>query len=162
MDLPKIRDLKDLQAILDLMKRNDLAELELEQEGARIRVRKTEPAGGSDRIVYAGLPTSLQQLPAAAAAEPGDGGAAGESGAESLHVVTSPLVGTFYRAPSPEADPYVQEGDRVDENTVLCLVEAMKVMNEISAGVTGVVREIVVKNAEPVEFGQPLFRIETD
>jgi acetyl-CoA carboxylase biotin carboxyl carrier protein len=69
------------------------------------------------------------------------------------------MVGTFYRAPSPEADPFVREGDRVEENTVICIIEAMKVMNEISSGVSGVVQEILVKNGESVEYSQPLFRI---
>jgi acetyl-CoA carboxylase biotin carboxyl carrier protein len=72
------------------------------------------------------------------------------------------MVGSFYRAPSPEADPFVKEGDRVEENTVICIIEAMKVMNEITAGISGVVREILVKNGESVEFGQPILRIQTE
>lgn len=157
MDLPKIRDLKDLQVLLDLMKNNDLAELEIEGEGRRIRLRKTEPKISAERVLSvaeaAGAP-----LPVSSPAP-----AAEESAAEplsDLEAVNSPLVGTFYRAPSPEADPFVHEGDRVEVDSVLCIVEAMKVMNEIPAGVAGIVREILVKNGDPVEFGQPLFRIE--
>ena len=77
-------------------------------------------------------------------------------------MITSPMVGTFYRASSPEAEPFVTEGDSLKPDTVLCIIEAMKVMNEIPAGVTGVIREILVKNGESVEFGQPLFRIEAE
>ncbi len=72
------------------------------------------------------------------------------------------MVGTFYRSPSPEAEPFVRDGDRVEPDALLCIIEAMKVMNEIRAGVAGVVKEILVKNAEAVEFGQPLFRIDTE
>ena len=80
---------------------------------------------------------------------------------DDLHKVDAPLVGTFYRAPSPEADPFVDEGDRVDEDTVLCIIEAMKVMNEVTAGVSGFVREVLVENGNSVEFGELLFKIET-
>ena len=103
-------------------------------------------------------------LPAVApAATPGsDAGGDPEVAEEDdgLYKVPSPLVGSFYRSPSPEADPFVIEGDRVDEDTVLCIVEAMKVMNEITAGASGVVREILVENGSAVEFDQPLFKIE--
>ncbi|MFP6738716.1 MAG: acetyl-CoA carboxylase biotin carboxyl carrier protein, partial [Planctomycetota bacterium] len=132
---------------------NDLAEVELEEEGRKIRLRKTEPhISAAPVAIQAALPT----------------GSAPESGEEEpveaeddLHKVASPLVGTFYRAPSPEDEPFVSEGDRVEEDTVICIVEAMKVMNEVTAGVSGIVREVLVENCDPVEFGQPLFKIET-
>ena len=79
---------------------------------------------------------------------------------DDLHRVEAPLVGSFYRAPSPEADPFVSEGDRVDEDTVLCIIEAMKVMNEVTAGVSGILHEVLVENGDPVEFGELLFKIE--
>ena len=158
MDLQKIKDLKDLQAILDLMKSNDLAELEIEEEGRRLRLRKSEPRLTTEGVLFR-QPTDGASEPAVSVpAAP----VAPETAEDQLFVVNSPLVGTFYRASSPEADPFAQEGDRVDEDTVLCIVEAMKVMNEIRAGVSGIVREILVKNGEPVEFGQPLFRLETE
>ena len=160
MDLPKYQ--KDLQALLELMRRNELAELEIEEEGHRIRLRKTEPRVTAAPVAYAPAPVDLQ-LPAGAegqASSPDIASAA--AAADDLQVVNSPLVGTFYRAASPEADPFVQEGDRVESETVFCIIEAMKVMNEVPAGVSGVVREVLVKNGEPVEFGQPLFRVDAE
>jgi len=156
MDLPKY--VKELKELLDLMKSHDLAEVELEEEGQKIRLRKTEPH-------LSPAPMAIQgALPAVyPAATPGsDAGGDPEAAEEDdgLYKVPSPLVGSFYRSPSPEADPFVIEGDRVDEDTVLCIVEAMKVMNEITAGASGVVREILVENGSAVEFDQPLFKIE--
>jgi acetyl-CoA carboxylase biotin carboxyl carrier protein len=162
MDLLKIKDLKDLQAVLDLMRRNDLAELEIEEEGQRIRLRKTEPRVGPERVVYAaelGAGVAAGVSPSTGTAGSFAGAAAADD-SEELYVVTSPLVGTFYRAPSPEADPFIQVGDRVDDDAVLAIVEAMKVMNEIRTGVAGIVRDVLVKNGEAVEYGQPLFRLE--
>jgi acetyl-CoA carboxylase biotin carboxyl carrier protein len=156
MDLPKIKDLKDLQALLDLMRRNDLAELEIEGEGVRLRLRKLEPRLPAEKLVYG----PVAALPAGGPAPPPGPEAPVEAAAASFHVVKSPLVGTFYRSSSPEADPFVQEGDRVEADTVLCIIEAMKVMNEIPAGVPGIVRQILVKNGEAVEFGQALFHLE--
>ena len=161
MDLLKIKDLKDLQAVLDLMRQNELAELEVEGEGQRIRLRKIEPNAGGERIVYAGDVSAVSPAAVPAAAAPAAAASAEAAPDPGHEVVNSPLVGTFYRAPSPEADPFVQEGDRVEDDSVLGIVEAMKVMNEIRAGKSGVIREILVQNGEPVEFGQPLFRLET-
>ena len=156
MDLSKY--VKELKELLDLMKSHDLAEVELEEEGQKIRLRKTEPH-------ISAAPMAIQgAFPAVSpAATPGsDAGGEPEAAEEDdeLYKVPSPLVGSFYRSPSPEADPFVSEGDRVDEDTILCIVEAMKVMNEITAGVSGVVREILVENGSAVEFDQPLFKIE--
>jgi acetyl-CoA carboxylase biotin carboxyl carrier protein len=168
LDLTKINDLADLQTLLDLMARYQLTELELEGEGRKIRLKKHEPQPVVQAITY---PTAAGIVPAQPALAPPPAPAAGAPGAPAaapaplpanLHEVKSPMVGTFYRAPSPEADPFVREGDRVEENTVLCIIEAMKVMNEITAGVSGVVKEILGKNGESVEFSQPLFRILTE
>jgi acetyl-CoA carboxylase biotin carboxyl carrier protein len=159
LDPAKINDLQDLEALLELMGRHGLSELEIEGEGRKIRLRKPEPQQLAPGIHFP------QPVLTSAPAEqfggnpaPAQKEAAGK-GSSNLREVTSPMVGTFYRAQSPEADPFVQEGDRVEENSVLCLIEAMKVMNEIPAGIAGVVREILVKNGESVEYGQPLFRI---
>jgi acetyl-CoA carboxylase biotin carboxyl carrier protein len=164
MDLPKY--LKDLQGVLDglleVMHQNDLAELEIEGEGHKIRLRKNEARVAPASIAPIALATALPAAPPAAAAPAVvEGAPAAAAGKEKLQVVKSPLVGTFYRAASPDAEPFVHEGDRVEAESVLCIIEAMKVMNEIQAGVAGVVREILVQNGEPVEFGEPLFRIET-
>jgi acetyl-CoA carboxylase biotin carboxyl carrier protein len=158
MDLSKFKDLKDLKSLLDLMGAYDLNELELEDEGRKIRLRKLEPRPAREVIGYAAPPVvegaGASEARAAAMSE-------AKAPPESVHEVTSPLVGTFYRSPSPEAEAFVREGDRVEPDAMLCIIEAMKVMNEIRAGVAGVVKEILVKNADAVEFGQPLFRIDT-
>jgi acetyl-CoA carboxylase biotin carboxyl carrier protein len=173
MDLTKIKDLKDLQSILDLMGRYDLVELELECEGQKVRLRKTDPSargivaypgysspmGGAPGVAPAVIAAAAAPSTGPGAPAPGAGSSAAASRAQ-LKEIPSPMVGTFYRAPSPEADPYVKEGDVLSPDTILCIVEAMKVMNEIPAGTSGVVREILVKNGESVEFGQPLFRVE--
>ena len=164
MDLSKIKDVKDLQSLLDLMARYDLLEIELESEGRKIRVRRGDP-DGPRHVIYSTAPSLPalgpgQTAPAPAAA-PGAGSPA-PAAPSNLRDVASPMVGTFYRAASPEAEPFVKEGDIVDAETVLCIIEAMKVMNEIPAGISGVVREILVKNGESVEYGQPLFRVEVE
>ncbi|MGQ9589043.1 MAG: acetyl-CoA carboxylase biotin carboxyl carrier protein [Planctomycetota bacterium] len=172
MDLSKIKDLKDLQSLLDIMGQYELVELEIEGEGKKIRLRKAEP--NCPQVVavppaaYSGAPalappgadgvSAAQGVPGARAAPGGTAGGSGQSAA--LKDVVSPMVGTFYRAPSPEAEPFVREGDAVGPDATLCIIEAMKVMNEIPAGISGIVREVLVKNGESVEFGQPLFRIE--
>ena len=154
----KIKDLKDLQAVLDVMRQNNLAALEIEEDGQQVRLRMMEPQ--AERVVYA-APEGIPAAPAAAPAAPAPASAPAPAAApvDEAELVPSPLVGTFYRSPSPEADPFVQEGDRVEEDTVIGIVEAMKVMNEIRAGRSGVVREILASNGDPVEFGQPMFRI---
>lgn len=155
MDLSKY--VKDLKELLELMKSHDLAEVELEEDGQKVRLRKSEPhISAAPVALQGGVPVSqLAGMPGA----PADGAEEVEED-DDLHKVDAPLVGTFYRAPSPEADPFVSEGDRVDEDTVLCIIEAMKVMNEVVAGADGVVREILAENGDPVEFGEPLFKIE--
>jgi acetyl-CoA carboxylase biotin carboxyl carrier protein len=162
MDLSKIKDVKDLQSLLDLMGRYDLEEIELEADGQKIRLRKAGASShrelfgypaASPAVPMAGAQTGMQSTPASGASVP--------ALPANHREVTSPMVGTFYRASSPEAEPFAKEGDSVMPDQVICIIEAMKVMNEIPAGIGGVVREILVKNGESVEFGQPLFRIET-
>jgi len=164
MDLSKIKDIKDLQSLLDLMARYDLAEIELESEGRKIRLRRSDPDGSRHVIYSAAPPLSglVPGQPASSAAAAAGAGSPAPASASNLRDVTSPMVGTFYRAASPEAEPFVKEGDIVDAETVLCIIEAMKVMNEIPAAISGVVREVLVKNGESVEYGQPLFRIEVE
>jgi acetyl-CoA carboxylase biotin carboxyl carrier protein len=164
MDLSKIKDVKDLQSLLDLMARYDLLEIELESEGRKIRVRRGDPEA-SRHVIYSAappLPAMVPGQPAPAAVAAPGAGAPVPAAPSNLRDVASPMVGTFYRAASPEAEPFVKEGDIVDAETVLCIIEAMKVMNEIPAGISGVVREILVKNGESVEYGQPLFRVEVE
>ncbi len=148
-------DLKDIKAIIDLMKKNSISEFELERQDFKIKLKR----GGSPASVQLDeaanlLPPIAAMTPAgtaAIAAAPGAGNGESE--------IKSPMIGTFYRAPSPEAANYVEVGAEVNADTVVCIIEAMKVMNEIKAEVKGVVTQILVENARPVEFGQPMFKI---
>jgi acetyl-CoA carboxylase biotin carboxyl carrier protein len=149
-------DLKDIKAIIDLMKKNSISEFELEKEGFKIRMKRgmgqvvalDEPGTVVPMpLVANGTPVSVAPLPASLPPVP--------NGLE----IKSPMIGTFYRAPSPESAPYIEMGAEVNPDTVVCIIEAMKVMNEIKAEVKGVVTEVLVENSKPVEFGQPLFKI---
>jgi len=142
--------------LIDLMNKNDLAELEVEEEGSRIRLRKAE--GSTERPVI----ISASAAPSEAPAEQPRPAAKPENSppAQNLITIKSPMVGTFYRAPSPDADPFVDTGDAVTEDAVVCIIEAMKVMNEIKAECKGSMKEILVADGEPVEYGQPLFLVE--
>lgn len=147
-------DLKDIKAIIDLMKKNAISEFELEKQDFKIKLKRGlngGPIAYDDTVTLAHLPAaSAPALPAPS------GGAASHSGDLD---VKSPMIGTFYRAPSPEAVSYVEVGTEVNPDSVICIIEAMKVMNEIKAEVRGVVTQICVDNAKPVEFGQPLFKV---
>ena len=144
-------DLKELKALLRLMEGNEVEELEVEEGGRRIRIRRRPVLGAAPPLVQT-LPPGIQapMLPATA---PG-------ADTAGLIPVEAPMVGTFYRAPAPGADPYVKEGDIVQKGTVVCIIEAMKLMNEIEAEVKGRVVSVLVENAQPVEFGQTLFLLE--
>ena len=151
-------DLKDIKAIIDLMKKNSISEFELERQDFKIRLKRG-PNGGHVPVQFEetpGIAAPSSVLPGPSAAAPASLPSA-SSGAEVE--IKSPMIGTFYRAPSPEAANYVEVGSEVNADTVVCIIEAMKVMNEIKAEVKGVVTQILVENAKPVEFGQPLFKI---
>jgi acetyl-CoA carboxylase biotin carboxyl carrier protein len=147
-------ELKDIRAIIDLMKKNDLAVLKLEKEGFKLELEAHRPAPFVS--VLPGHPAvtaaPMAGYPAASPA------AAVEVTADHKEIV-SPMVGTFYRAPSPDSAPYIKEGQEVAEETVVCIIEAMKVMNEIKAEVKGLITEVLVENGAAVQFGQPLFRV---
>jgi acetyl-CoA carboxylase biotin carboxyl carrier protein len=141
------------------MNQNELIEVEIEEEGKRLRLRKQDPASPPQAIA---APAPAAATPAPAAVEPTAAAAAApEAEAEGLHTITAPMVGTFYRAPSPEADTYVEVGARISPDGVVCILEAMKVMNEIKADCSGEIVKICVQNAEAVEYGQPLFVVKT-
>ncbi len=146
-------DLKDIKAIIDLMKKNSISEFELERQEFKIRLKR----GMAGPVVIAEEAPPAQLLTASAAT------ALSASAATTVTVGTadikSPMIGTFYRAPSPDAANYADIGTEVGPDTVVCLIEAMKVMNEIKAEARGIITECLVDNAKPVEFGQPLFRI---
>src|SRR6188768_3466258 len=153
-------DLKDIKAIIDLMKKNSISEFELERQEFKIKLKRSN---GGHTVLEEGQapPVYMQhssggQAPQALAA-PAPASGAAPAGNEMD--IKSPMVGTFYRAPSPEAANYVEVGTEVNPDTVVCIIEAMKVMNEIKAEMKGVVTQVLVENAKPVEFGQPLFKI---
>src|SRR5208283_5436958 len=152
-------DIKVIKAIIDLMKKNFITEFELERQDSKIRLKRGSN-GGSPVIQYdepgvGGIAPVLMPVgvPPALAAAPQIPAATGE------FEVKSPMIGTFYRAPSPEAASYVEIGTEINPESVVCIIEAMKVMNEIKAEVKGVITQVLVENAKPVEFGQPLFKV---
>ncbi len=144
-------ELDDIKAIIEMMKANDLSVFEMEREGEKLKLERGS-AMAAPVVTYAAQPAPAGQpaLPAAPAAA-----APAPAGKEIL----SPMVGTFYMAASPETPTFVSVGQEVSEDTVVCIIEAMKVMNEIKAEVRGVIAEIVAENGKPVQFGQPLFRL---
>jgi acetyl-CoA carboxylase biotin carboxyl carrier protein len=139
---------KEIRALLDLLREYGLSELELERAGERIRVRRETSVAGPP---VAGMVT--------AASQPESPGTTDDR-ALSAVTVEAPMVGTFYGAPAPDAEPFVHEGDRIKRGQVLCIIEAMKLMNEIESKVAGRVLRALVENGQPVEYGQPLFLIE--
>ena len=145
-------DLDQIKRLIDLLLESEITEIEVEEEGTRIKVRK-DPAG--QQLVQ--LPASLS-APASAAAR--DAVPVPAEPEDQFVVIKAPMVGTFYRAPAPDAPPFAKVGDSVDPETVVCILEAMKIMNELKAGVSGTVRNILVDNGESVEYGEPLFEIE--
>lgn len=150
-------NLKEIREIINLMNENDLTEIELEREGSKIKMKKAN--GEYIASVPHQPPVHIAAQPVAPAAAPAE--AASASGDNSgKPVIKSPMVGTFYRSPSPDSPPFVEIGQVVEVGQVVCIVEAMKLMNEIKSEVRGKVVEVSVDNAQPVEFGQTLFVVE--
>jgi acetyl-CoA carboxylase biotin carboxyl carrier protein len=148
-------DLKEIKELIALMKKNDLSVFKMEKEGFKITLKK-----GVD---FAAAPAAPAPLPAPSSSAP-PAASSGASPAPRVEVgivreITSPMVGTFYVGPSPEAGPYVTVGQEVTEDTVVGIIEAMKVMNEIKAELRGTITEVVAENGKPVQFGAPLFRV---
>ncbi|MEW6689866.1 MAG: acetyl-CoA carboxylase biotin carboxyl carrier protein [Pseudomonadota bacterium] len=149
-------DLRKLKKLIDLVQESGIAELEVTEGEEKVRIAR----GGAISVTPVAAATGPAAAPAAGAA----GGAAAVPAAEPPpgaegHTIKSPMVGTFYRAPSPEAKPFVTVGEQVEQGQTLCVIEAMKLMNEIEADVAGTVKAILVENGQPVEYGQALFII---
>lgn len=151
-------NLKEIKEMINLMNENSLMELEIEKEGMRIRLKKT--ASGGLEGVSSPIIIEKEKISQPASADAKPVSESGEKTVLNAVEIKAPMVGTFYRAPSPEAPPYVQAGQAIEPGQVICIIEAMKLMNEIKSEVKGKVLEILVDNAEPVEFGQPMFLIE--
>jgi acetyl-CoA carboxylase biotin carboxyl carrier protein len=152
-------ELDQIKAIITMMKENDLSEFQMEQDGLKIRIKRG-PEGFQQTVTVptpAAAPAAV--APVAAPAAPTVAEAPPAAPPSDIKYITSPMVGTFYRAPSPDAPPYGEVGQSVDDETVVCIIEAMKVMNEIKAELRGTITEILVENAKPVEFGQKLFAV---
>ena len=157
-------ELKDIKAIIDLMKKNDLSVFEMEKDGFKLKLQK----GAGEQTVFMSPPAFPQMVAAPAgllaAGASNAGGAAPASAASggapaASKEIISPMVGTFYRAASPESPSFIEVGKEVNPETVVCIIEAMKVMNEIKAEVSGVIAEVVAENGKPVQFGQALFKV---
>jgi len=149
-------DLGELQELINLLEASNLYEMEIEEEGRRVRLSKMPPHG---------LPAPMHFLagetPRAAAPQAGSPSAAEGVRANGLLTIDSPMVGTFYAAPEPGKPPFVLPGDTVEADQTVCIIEAMKVMNEVVAKVPAIIERVLVENGDPVEFGQPLFKVDT-
>ena len=161
-------DLKEIKAVIDLMAKNGLTEFELEKGDVKLRVKRGPGGEWSTSSAPAAAAPGTQPLPqiimappvAAATAAPQPAAAPAAPAPEAgLSQIVSPMVGTFYRSPSPDSAPYIDAGQEVNEETVVCIIEAMKVMNEIKAECTGVIVEVFAQNGKPVDFGKPLFSV---
>lgn len=162
-------DLKQIKLIVDLMKRSELTEFEVEEEGFKIKIKRNSAeaaAGGSPSYSAHPFPAATPVEPPrpptpAPVTSPAAAGGASSPGADEagFAYVKSPMVGTFYRSPSPDSPPFADVNSKVDEKSVVCIIEAMKIMNEIQAEVKGTIVELLVENGQPVEYGQRLFKV---
>lgn len=150
-------DLKVIKQVVDLMKRSELSEFEFEEEGFKLRLSRKNGEPATQYVQAAPAPAATAPAPAAPAA------AEAPVPVEDKNITTinSPMVGTFYAAGSPESPAFVKVGDKVGADSIVCIIEAMKVMNEIQAELSGTVTELLVENGEAVEYGQPLFKVKT-
>ena len=153
-------DLRKLKKLIDLVQESGIAELEITEGEERVRIAR----GGVVNVTplpgptpAAAAPVSAAPVAAAAAAAPASPAPAQPPAGAEGHVVKSPMVGTFYRAPAPDAKPFIEVGGAVKEGQIICVIEAMKLMNEIEADASGTIKAILVENGQPVEYGQPLF-----
>jgi len=165
-------DLKLIRNLVRIMERGEVNELEIEDDkaGLRVHLRRGPSAGAPSVMMMPGA--AAQPAPVSmgggsggggdyGGGDFGGGGSAAPARAEGVEEILSPMIGTYYSAPSPDADPFITVGQSVGDDTVVCIIEAMKVMNEIKAECSGEIVEILVENGEPVEFGQPLFLVKT-
>jgi acetyl-CoA carboxylase biotin carboxyl carrier protein len=162
---------KEIKELIDLVAERNLAGLEIERAGFRIRIEGQRPevpsnGGGPGPYFYPAIPEPARQISTTTAVPvapttPAAPAAPAEAPEEDVHYILSPIVGTFYRSASPESAPFVSPGDRVEKNKILCIIEAMKLMNEIESDVAGQVEKVFPQNGQPVEYGERLFAIKT-
>jgi acetyl-CoA carboxylase biotin carboxyl carrier protein len=157
-------ELEQIKAIISMMKENDLSEFSMEEDGLKIRIKRG-PEGFQQSVTVAPAVAPVAAPVAAAAPVPVAATLVGAAAPQTvimetgIKYITSPMVGTFYRAASPDSPPYVDVGQEIGEDSVVCIIEAMKVMNEIKAEFRGIITDVLVENAKPVEFGQKLFAV---
>jgi acetyl-CoA carboxylase biotin carboxyl carrier protein len=155
-------DLKQIKQIIDLMKRSELSEFAVEEEGFKLKIRRGHnglPVVSSSHSASLPQASESTSAPAQAGGSPTASNPSAPEEEPGVAFIKSPMVGTFYRAASPESKPFVEPGAKVVENTVVCIIEAMKIMNEIQAEAKGTILEILVESGQPVEYGQRLFKI---
>ncbi|HUW19003.1 MAG TPA: acetyl-CoA carboxylase biotin carboxyl carrier protein [Sedimentisphaerales bacterium] len=157
----KDNDLQKIKELIEIMKDNELVELEIKHGDDKIFLKRSQPQPPAVAAVPL-LAPAVSAMPAGAGEVRTAGVQAESSAQEQLLEIKSPIVGTFYSAPSPDSEPYVEVGSHVNPQTVVCIVEAMKVMNEIKAETSGIIAEIFVKNGQAVEYGQVLFKVKPD
>jgi acetyl-CoA carboxylase biotin carboxyl carrier protein len=156
-------DLKQIKQIIELMKRSELTEFAVEEEGFKLKIRRgtnglpVVSTGRSSNPPFLPAEAIPPAVPSATGSAPAGAGAPKEEAG--VTYIKSPMVGTFYRAASPESKPFADVGSKVVENTVVCIIEAMKIMNEIQAEAKGTITEVLVENGQPVEYGQRLFKV---
>ena len=156
------RELRQVRELAKILNQNELAEIEFENAGMRVRLRREAgvvPVAAPATVIATPLTAPPPVAAAAAAKASAAAAAAPAPSAADGTLITSPFVGTFYRSPSPDASSFVDKGQRIKKGQVLCIVEAMKLMNEIESDLDGVILDILVENGQPVEYGEPLFRI---
>ena len=146
-------DLRKLKKLIDLVQESGIAELEITEGEEKVKIVK----GGAVSVMTTAAPAAAPAPAAALEAKPAATSPAEPTGGQEGHVVKAPMVGTFYRSPSPDAKAFVEVGQSVKEGETICIIEAMKLMNEIEADASGVVKAVLVENGQPVEYGQPLF-----
>ena len=157
-------DLKDIKQVIDLMKRAELTEFDLEKEGFKLHLSRKEKDAVPQIIQaapVAAAPVAAPVAAAAAASEAKPAAASAPVEEKGIELIKSPMVGTFYRAPSPESPVFAEVGTKVTAESVVCIIEAMKVMNEIQSEISGTITEVLVENGDAIEFGHPLFKVKT-
>ncbi|MCH6259274.1 acetyl-CoA carboxylase biotin carboxyl carrier protein [Puniceicoccaceae bacterium K14] len=155
-------DIKEIKQIVDLMKKSELSEFAIEEENFKLKIKRGLEEGQQQAPAISYLPQPMAAPAAVPAASPMPGPATpapSAPAADNSQYITSPMVGTFYAAPSPDSPAFIQVGDQVQEDTVVCIIEAMKIMNEILSEEKGSIAEILVEDGQPIEFGQKLFRL---
>ena len=152
-------DLKAIKQVVEMMKRSEISEFEIEEKDFKLRLSRKN---GDTQIIQAAAPVAAAPIAAAAPAAPATPAtAAAPAEEQGVSVVKSPMVGTFYTAASPESPVFTKVGAKVSADRIVCIIEAMKVMNEIQAELSGTITEVLVENGEAVEYGQPLFKVKT-